>query len=198
MANYRKLVVLSLLSLGRLAEAAPPPILQLPMDADAARHAQAEWAAHLQMPVELVNSVGMKLILVPPGRFTMGPNGCTYRVSLSKPFYIGVTEVTLGEYRRFRAGHKIDGAEAQFNADDRPAARQMLRSCAQALPAFERAHPDLVERICIAALKVGGGDLDELRAATRLARLDWRDLLVRADFAEDVTAHLRWRPGGSP
>ena len=52
----------------------------------------------------------------------MGPNGSKYRVTLSKPFYAGVTEVTLGQYRRFKPGHKVEGADDEFNEDDRPAA----------------------------------------------------------------------------
>ena len=45
-----------------------------------------------------------------------------------------------------------------------------------------------------AALKLSGGDLGELRSAIRLAKADWRDLLVAAGFAEDVGAHKRWLP----
>src|SRR5690606_12263716 len=52
----------------------------------------------------------------------MGPNGSTYRVRLARPYLMGETEVTLGEYRRFRAGHAVEGAGEEFNADDRPAA----------------------------------------------------------------------------
>ena len=52
----------------------------------------------------------------------MGPNGSTYRVAISKPFYVGVTEVTLGQYRRFKPGHEVPGAAPEFNADDMPAA----------------------------------------------------------------------------
>src|SRR5262249_14127035 len=59
--------------------------------------------------------------LIPGGQFTMGPNGSTYRVRLAKPYYLGVTEDTLGQYRKFRPGHKIERAENEFNADDRPA-----------------------------------------------------------------------------
>jgi formylglycine-generating enzyme required for sulfatase activity len=72
--------------------------------------------------MELTNSVGMNLVLIPGGRFEMGPNGSKYRVTLAKPFYLGVTEVTLGQYRRFKPDHKIPGADAEFNGDDRPVA----------------------------------------------------------------------------
>ena len=99
-----------------------PPLLGLPFRAERARTLQAEWAGALGLRTEIANSVGMKLVLIPGGRFTMGPNGSTYRVTLSKPYYLGVTEVTLGQYRRFRPGHRVEGAADEFNADDRPAA----------------------------------------------------------------------------
>ena len=35
------------------------------------RHQEA-WAKHLDMPVEQTNSLGMPLVLVPPGEFMMG------------------------------------------------------------------------------------------------------------------------------
>jgi formylglycine-generating enzyme required for sulfatase activity len=104
------------------AMAATPDLLRLPAGAGAVRTSQRDWADSLGVPVEATNSLGMKLVLIPPGHFTLGPNGSTYRVTLSKPFYIAATEVTLGQYRRFRADHSVEGAEAEFNFADRPAA----------------------------------------------------------------------------
>jgi formylglycine-generating enzyme required for sulfatase activity len=97
-------------------------LLGFPLDAEQARRGQKECASTLNLPVEGTNSLDMKLVLIPPGRFTMGPNGSTYRVTLAKPFYMGATEVTLGQYRRFKPGHAIDMAALEFNEDDRPAA----------------------------------------------------------------------------
>jgi len=54
---------------------------------------------------------------------------------------------------------------------------------------------DSFERFHIAALKVSRGDLKELRKAADLMNLDYRDLLVSAKFANDITAHLKWLPG---
>jgi formylglycine-generating enzyme required for sulfatase activity len=105
-----------------LASAAQPELARVPMDAEAARAAQKRWADSLGVPVEVTNSVGMKLVFIPPGRFTMGPNGSTYRVTLARPFYLGTTEVTLGQYRKFKPGHTVPGAAEPFNAADRPAA----------------------------------------------------------------------------
>lgn len=80
-----------------------------PFDADTAARYRAEYAASSGLPVEVANSLGMKLALVPPGRFERGPNGSRYRVALSKPYQLGTVEGTLGRKRRpERAG--IGGA----------------------------------------------------------------------------------------
>jgi formylglycine-generating enzyme required for sulfatase activity len=59
------------------------------------------------MPVETVNSIGMKLALIPPGQFLMGSpefeegrqsNEMLHQVRITKPFYLGVYEVTQEEY----------------------------------------------------------------------------------------------------
>jgi formylglycine-generating enzyme required for sulfatase activity len=100
----------------------PPALPRLPFDAERARALQEEWAKASGLEPQLTNSLGMTLNLIPGGQFTMGPNGSTYRVSLARPYYLGVTEVTLGQYRKFKPGHKVEGAEDEFNADDRPAA----------------------------------------------------------------------------
>ena len=99
-----------------------PPRIGLPFEAERARTLQAEWAKAHSLETHLTNSLGMKLVLIPGGRFDMGPNGSKHRVTLAQPYYLGVTEVTLGQVRRFKAGHKIEGADAEFNEDDRPAA----------------------------------------------------------------------------
>jgi formylglycine-generating enzyme required for sulfatase activity len=99
-----------------------PPLPRPPFDAERAKALQEEWAKAFGVAAQVTNDLGMKLVLIPGGQFTMGPNGSTYRVTLARPFYLGATEVTLGQYRRFRAGHRVEGASDEFNADDRPAA----------------------------------------------------------------------------
>lgn len=99
-----------------------PPLPRLPFDAEQAKAIQQEWAKALGTDAAVVNSVGMKLILIPAGRFEMGANGSKYRVTLSKPYWIGATEVTLGQYRKFKAWHQVPESAAEFNEDDRPAA----------------------------------------------------------------------------
>ena len=50
---------------------APPPAVA-PFDATKAKQHQEAWAKHLGVPVEETNSIGMKLVLIPPGEFEMG------------------------------------------------------------------------------------------------------------------------------
>ncbi len=87
---------------------------------------QEAWSAHLQLPQEFVNAIGMRFRLIPPGTFLMGSSaaeiaaasadprldltnperirvieseGPQRRVQLSQPFYLGVTEVTQSQLK---------------------------------------------------------------------------------------------------
>ncbi len=82
---------------------------------------------------DITNSIGMQLTLIPAGEFMMGSGISTeevarrfakweakaeyytdehpqHRVKISKPFYMGVHEVTRGQFRRFvtATGHKTE------------------------------------------------------------------------------------------
>jgi formylglycine-generating enzyme required for sulfatase activity len=58
---------------------------------------------------EIVNPIGIKLVLIPAGEFLMGSlqdedsalakELPKHRVRITRPFYLGVTEVTQGQYR---------------------------------------------------------------------------------------------------
>lgn len=102
---------------------APPPAIA-PFNAEQAEQSQAAWAKHLNVPVEFINSIGMKFRLVPPGEFLMGSTpedidatlkstgsdtrwhvsirseGPQHKVVLTQPIYLGVHEVTQGEYEQ--------------------------------------------------------------------------------------------------
>jgi formylglycine-generating enzyme required for sulfatase activity len=99
-----------------------PPLPALPFEDAQARKVQAQWAAAFSLEPELTNCIGMKLVLIPGARFDMGPNGSKRRVTLTRPYYLGVTEVTMGQYRRFKADHQVPGSADEFNKDDRPVA----------------------------------------------------------------------------
>ena len=58
------------------------------------------------------NSIGMKLALIPGGEFLMGSpasevgrddDESQHRVRITKPFYMGIHEVTVGQFKRFVA-----------------------------------------------------------------------------------------------
>jgi formylglycine-generating enzyme required for sulfatase activity len=60
-----------------------------------------------QSPKEITNSIGMKLVLIPKGIFMMGSpeseegrqkDETQHEVTISKDYYLGVTEVTQGQY----------------------------------------------------------------------------------------------------
>jgi formylglycine-generating enzyme required for sulfatase activity len=57
----------------------------------------------------ITNSISMKMVLIPAGEFTMGsPDSDSdapshepqHRVRITKPFYLGATEVTQGQYEK--------------------------------------------------------------------------------------------------
>jgi serine/threonine protein kinase len=99
---------------------APPPA-NVPFDDVQALSHQQAWAAYLDVPVEVTNSVGMKLRLIPPGEFVMGSppadiaealdnredpffrdtvksEAPQHKVQLSEPWFVGVHEVTQEQY----------------------------------------------------------------------------------------------------
>ncbi len=112
---------------GSEAQTGPPRPAIAPFDARKARWHQRQWANHLGLPVEWTNSVGMKFVLIPPGEFTMGSTEeeaerllenvgrqevsswyadrvpaetPKHRVRITRPFYLGICEVTQAEYER--------------------------------------------------------------------------------------------------
>lgn len=80
---------------------APIPSMEAPEE-------QAE-SDNLELPVEITNSIGMKLKLIPAGEFMMGSPDSeedrykneepVHRVRITKSFYIGIYEVTRGQWK---------------------------------------------------------------------------------------------------
>jgi len=65
------------------------------------------------MRVSMMNSIGMKLVRLEPGRFMMGQaeggdwdEQPVHRVDITRPYYMSVTEVTNAQYERFDPGHR--------------------------------------------------------------------------------------------
>ena len=81
----------------RIKEAPPPALIPIPV----------------APAVRLINVVGMILILVPAGEFLMGSPDTDpaakgiekprHQVRISRPFYLGANEVTVGQFRAFVA-----------------------------------------------------------------------------------------------
>jgi formylglycine-generating enzyme required for sulfatase activity len=75
----------------------------------------------------VVNVVGMKLALIPAGEFRMGsPDSDTYarpdekpqhRVRITRPFYLGVYEVTQGEFQRVTGKNLSNRSENRSDVD---------------------------------------------------------------------------------
>jgi hypothetical protein len=70
----------------------------------------------------------------------------------------------------------------------------LITECGNNLPFLEKSNEYELERIRFATLKLSDGNLDMLREAIEMAKSDWRDLLMAAGFAYDVTEHSRWLP----
>ena len=83
--------------------------------------------------------------------------------------------------------------ETIFDDQDVGEASQWIEEdCGDNLP-FCSGHDEIqMERIRFAALKLSRGNLHKLLRAIEEARMDWRDLLMAADFGTDVQAHDHW------
>ena len=106
--SYLWVALVLLCIAGRGAEA-DPPLAVAPYNSDQAKALQKAWADHLGVPVQITNSLGMKLNLIPPGEFTMGSpeseenrgaDETQHQVMITKPFYLSVHEVTQAQYER--------------------------------------------------------------------------------------------------
>jgi serine/threonine protein kinase/formylglycine-generating enzyme required for sulfatase activity len=77
-------------------------LLASPFGAPLAQRAEEAWSRQLKVPIETINSIGMKLKLLPPGQFMMGPYEGHF-VRITHPCYFGVYEVTRGQFAQFVA-----------------------------------------------------------------------------------------------
>jgi len=61
-----------------------------------------------ELTLDLGGGVAMKLVLISAGKFTMGEGEDQHEVTLSKPFYMGVTEVTQAQYQAVMGANPSD------------------------------------------------------------------------------------------
>lgn len=128
-----------------LAERPAPPRAVAPFDAAEARAHQQAWADYLNTAINVTNGDGMRLTLIPPGEFLMGSSDdqiaeATHageeigtnseilsrierfespqrKVVITKPFWIGTTEVTVERFKKFSAtGYLTDAERAATGA----------------------------------------------------------------------------------
>ncbi len=108
------------------AHSRPPAPANAPFDAKQATAHQDAWATHLNVPVERTDEAGVQLRLIPSGEFEMGQTpeqveallktepaanavevsalrseAPRHRVRITRPYYLGEREVTVGQFRRF-------------------------------------------------------------------------------------------------
>lgn len=95
--------VISLTGIGRRTRpppaSPPPPLAVAPFDAEQARAHQKAWATFLGTDIEQTNSVGMTLLLIPPGRFSTRLGKAMIDERIAAPFFLGRTEVTQAQWR---------------------------------------------------------------------------------------------------
>jgi formylglycine-generating enzyme required for sulfatase activity len=104
----------------------------------------ASEAAALNLPEMIASTVGIKLTLIPAGTFTMGDAGSSnekpHRVTLTRPFYMGVHEVTNAQWKRV-----IGSVPSKWKDDDLPVEQVSLDDAVEfcrklsALPAERKA-----------------------------------------------------------
>ncbi len=133
----------------KLPPGAPSPAIA-PFDAQKAKEHQEGWAKHLGVPVEMTNSIGMKLAVIPPGEFMMGSpkelieeelkthgdnqwykerlptEGPQHHVRITRPYYFGLYVVTQEEYQRVM-GHNPSEFSAMGTEKDKVAGKDTNR-----------------------------------------------------------------------
>ena len=83
--------------------------------------------------------------------------------------------------------------EKLFPQSDRQQVANLLKNeCGNNLPLLETYNSIQLERFQFAALKLSDGNLVKLEQQIRIAKSDWRDLLVSAGFENDAEEHKKW------
>jgi hypothetical protein len=78
------------------------------------------------------------------------------------------------------------------NENKKKVIKILENECADNLPFLEKASPQKMERFRFAVLKIGKTNFNKLVEAIELGKIDWRDLLVKAKFANSTDAHKLW------
>jgi formylglycine-generating enzyme required for sulfatase activity len=106
------------------------------------------------LTLDLGNGASMKLVLIPAGKFIMGSpeteggrdkNEVQHEVTISKPFYMGITHVTVDQFAAFvkDTGYHTDAEKAGYCynfelKDGNLVVNPTLKGCSWRNPAFEQ------------------------------------------------------------
>lgn len=121
--------------------ASEPAPARAPFDARQAAAFQAAWSEYLRVPVAAKNSLGVEMMLIPPGEFLMGSSEeqvaealrmavelkidentrkrireterPQHRMVIARPFFLAESEVTIGQFRQFvkETGYRTQAEE---------------------------------------------------------------------------------------
>ena len=99
--------------MGGVAGAQP---LKTPTGCRVAEGAKASPEGYADLIIH--EKAGIQMILVPAGEFTMGSGVGVHQVTIGAPFYLGKTEVTNAQFRRFVEATGYDGTGDRYPAPD--------------------------------------------------------------------------------
>ncbi len=124
---------LALTGLREVTEASLPRVDDLAPGSQAAQQGQVLVSGDYRLPIEVENSVGMRFRLIPEGTFLMGSppsekqrwEGERQHVrTISRPFYMGKTEVTQKQWRAVMSANP-----AYFKSSQRPVEEVTWSDC---------------------------------------------------------------------
>jgi len=97
-----------------------PPLVVVPMSPREVANLQRAWAQHHDLEPLRTTPMGMRLVLIPPGKFSMGTaiggkdnETPPHEVTLSRVYYLGDREVTVRQFQQF-----ID--DAAYSSAEKP------------------------------------------------------------------------------
>ena len=105
---------------------------------------QKASARRFNVPIEIKNSIGMKLRLIPAGEFLMGGDseGPIHKVKFTKPFYIGIYQVTQREWKAVMGENP-----SEFKGDELPVERVSWGDCQKFIASLNRKERTLRYRL---------------------------------------------------
>ena len=82
---------------------ARPPVPVLPFGPETAVRHRDAWRTYANCPETMTNSIGVRFAFIPPGEYESWDR---MTVRITRPYYMGVHEVTIGQFRQFARAAK--------------------------------------------------------------------------------------------